>query len=339
MSYSLVGNLPELCSNDDDQESVPEDEQETTCQHQLVFRVENIKFTLYIGAGNQSLKWLSLIACEKYLSYVKMNARRRAAPSRTNTLQDGRFYPHTILLNGESTTRPYVLLKSLIGKSIEIFLAKDIPCSPHGIPELSPWINSAYLETTTNHSKNKRRSSIRTVDFFANTASTQLEPSFSPNAQPDVLEKEFDCAWNELEALRRTYFDVVHDGDFPLVEEEFREMLMKKFSSLCIVFEHYAWFGGGGRGEQIMTFGEILHCVHSTSILNLFNNEDHVAIVEYCAGVTVGECAEVPLQQLSTEFDRMKMEEWLFDRTQFVECLVRVIGTLYDYMDVNNKRL
>ena len=319
MSGSTVNALAELCLDGREED----DEAASDCEGKsLRVLVEGIAFTFYVGAGTQDLKWLSILAAERYLRLVKQNAKIQRFKE---VLAMGRFFPSHVRIDGEPSQRPSLKVGSLVGRKIEISLAKEINCSAYGLPQVTPWMNAAYLEDRSSRGQGfKRRNSLRQM---AKPLTTEvLEPRFDSPDQTERLSKEFQLTWLHLESFRSQLFDTTTGNVLIDNEEQFRDVVLRNFPYVCTLFEHYTWFGRGGRPELFMTFAEVSHCIHSTQVFNLDGSEPrNLALVEFYAAVSINECDSTVFSE-NAQYDKDKIDQWTFDRSQFLECVLLLIG-------------
>lgn len=324
MTASTVNALAELCLDGREEDESPVADVEGIS---LDVTIDGLPFSFYVGSGTQDLKWLTLVAAERYLRLVKQNAKIRKYKE---VLSMGRFIPSTVRIDGELSQRPSLKLNTLVGRRIEISLAQEIECSAYGLPKLTPWMTAAYMEDRSSRKVFKRRSSLRQMDVPR--SAELVEPNFDSQDQSEMLSKEFQITWLHLEGFRAHLFDKGMAGGDANSEEHFREVVLRNFPFIRTLFEHYAWFGRGGRPELFMTFAEVCHCVHSTQVLNMSGSQPkHIALVEFYAAVCINEMEATTTFREDVEYSWDNMDQWTLDRSQFLECLLWLIGKTHSY--------
>ena len=232
--------------------------------------VHDSSFDVPVGQGNQTIKWLALVAAERY-AQKRPHGRARA---REETRQrQGFFMPQTITAGagGLASLDPDARINAVLedGAAIDVTLQQTVETDDVGAPVLSEWAAAAFCHSEAAERRAAGAESREAQSRAERARERQLRERDARRLLADstVIVGKLESADDARAALELDWAATGAEQLEPSAEERasIRELLLEHYPRVNACFMHYC--GLGRPGDVFgMAFAEFGHFVHLCGI-------------------------------------------------------------------------
>lgn len=262
-------------------------------------RVSNVSFIVAVGEAGQSIKWLSLVAAQRYESLVQAHGKQR---QREDALLDmGNYLPVGVRCGGENVDSTMTISDAIntFGPKrhgeerclaeFEVELSLQVKLGEDGAPEYQEWQANAFCSSNAGKQHARRQRAKLGLDEHAHDESKQREEDdqFDPRNGmsgkflppgihtlfdgPERIAFEVERDWRNIRKCQdfKIWFSESRTGELDEEkEEDTRSAVLNAFEDLCHIIDYYTWTGH--RADPFsLTLDECKHLVHHCGLVDL----------------------------------------------------------------------
>ncbi|ETV91498.1 hypothetical protein H310_14017 [Aphanomyces invadans] len=242
---------------------------------QVTLAVHGLTFPVACGEGMQSIKWLGLVAAQRYALMLPHGRCRTREDAHS---KNGFYLPSEVRNSEGGLLSPWSRIVECVreNETITIVLQHEVPVDDIGVPQLSSWAVSAFSNANNqhvDHDKSTAADEKNDVESFSkgdNRSSVYSNiQGYSSSFHASHLKSGQFISQDELESA--FYHDVaqLEIDEFlkdPKDKEDAEDVLLKYYDSLVAIFKHYGL--GYGEDSFAMSGAEFSHFVHETALLH-----------------------------------------------------------------------
>mmetsp|Transcript_4507 Transcript_4507/g.7938 ORF Transcript_4507/g.7938 Transcript_4507/m.7938 type:complete len:543 (+) Transcript_4507:1210-2838(+) len=261
---------------------------------QVVVLVGPNRFVVSVGEGLQTIRWLTLVASQRYTALVQAKSKQR----RTDTpqLQSGNLNPVECKLNGNKL-EPNATIQSVLARrskkeskeepEFEVNLCASVSLTPDGAPHVAGWQASAFYHTDSakDHAVVVQEK-LKKLGLCPGEDETDQDTQgkyYAPGlhqafAGPDEIAVAMNEDWKLVEMSEDywTWFKNDEETGRDVVKEsEVRASIASGLESINALMDNYSWCWY--RAEPYSINGiELKHLLHYTGVIDLDHDAERL---------------------------------------------------------------
>ncbi|ETV84267.1 hypothetical protein, variant [Aphanomyces astaci] len=241
---------------------------------QVTLAVHGLSFPVACGEGMQSIKWLGLVAAQRYALMLPHGRCRTREDAHS---KNGFYLPSEVRNSEGDLLSPWSRIVECVreGETITIVLQHEVPVDDIGVPQLSSWAVSAFSNTTNQRVTDDDNDLIAADEKDDHVAAKKggsvysnlqgYSSSFHANHVKSgqfISQDELESAFYH-DVARLALDEFVKD---PKEKDDVEDVLLKYFDCLVAIFKHYSL--GFGEDAYSMSGAEFNHFVHESTLLH-----------------------------------------------------------------------
>ncbi|CAK4086161.1 unnamed protein product [Aphanomyces euteiches] len=278
---------------------------------QVTLAVHGLSFPVACGEGMQSVKWLGLVAAQRYALMLPHGRCRTREDAHS---KNGFYLPSEVRNSEGELLSPWSRIVECCreNETITIVLQHEVPVDEIGVPQLTPWAISAFSKDNNVHDivtdgdeeNDDEKDSVQPNNGIYSDMlgySTAFHANHIKSGQfisQDELESAF---YHDLTFLKLD--DFVNDQRD---KDDVEDILLKYYDCLVAIYKHYSL--GFGEDSYAMSAIEFSHFVHESSLMHYI--KDANLIDKVVGQVSAGDTSALALT-----------------RAGFIQTLIRVVVT------------
>ncbi|OQS06172.1 hypothetical protein THRCLA_01779 [Thraustotheca clavata] len=291
---------------------------------QLQLVVNGLKFTVSCGEGGQCIKWLGLVAAQRY-SLLLPHGRCR---TREDAHSKQGFYLPSEVKNSEGVIlSPWSRISDCCRENeiISVNLQHEVAVNEIGIPEMSEWAISAFSNISNQHIELEKNEDEEDDNRTSGSKALDPQETLAGYAKAHLMTHVKSGQFISQEEIEAAFY---HDMTFLALDEfikdskdrdDVEETLLKYYDIVNMVYKHYGLGFGDDMYRSVililfstkssfsMNLLEFLHFVHESTLLHFQKDENVVSKV------------------FQSTLSNLGIEAPLLPRVGFIQSILRVI--------------
>ncbi|EQC38469.1 hypothetical protein SDRG_04177 [Saprolegnia diclina VS20] len=277
---------------------------------QLTLAVNGLTFTVACGEGHQCIKWLGLVAAQRY---ALMLPHGRCRTREDAHAKHGFYLPREVKNSEGVILSPWSRISDCCRENevIAVVLQHEVPVDEIGIPVMTEWAASAFSNTSNQQSEVEPDAGD--IDGIAGKGRI---PRDAPDAINGYAKAHQATHVRSGQFVSQEEIEAAFYHDLPFLQldefvkeakdrDDVEETLLKYYDAVNMIYKHYSI--GFGDDMYSMSLLEFLHFVHESTMLHF--QTDHNVIDKIFHTVVTGLGLETPS----------------LPRVGFIQALLRVI--------------
>ncbi|OQR83161.1 hypothetical protein ACHHYP_15018 [Achlya hypogyna] len=239
---------------------------------QLTLAVNGLTFTVACGEGHQCIKWLGLVAAQRYSLMLPHGRCRTREDAHA---RQGFYLPSEVRNSDGLLLGPWSRISDCCreNETISVHLQHEVPVDEIGVPVMTEWAISAFSNASN------QQTDLEPDDHVDNgmAASKDLEPLDAQSEINGYAKAHQSTHVRSGQFISQEEIEAAFYHDLPYLKldefvkdtkdrEDAEETLLKYYDCVNTIYKHYSI--GFGDDMYSMTFLEFVHFAHESSMLH-----------------------------------------------------------------------